>query len=617
MIARRFSAPLACFVLLGTLATAHAAVPRAAAAPSAPLLIRGARVFDGTRVLASADVLVKDGKIVSIAPHIALPAGAVVVEAAGKTLLPGFIDAHTHAFPGELETALVFGVTTQLDMFTDQTFAAAMRAQQAKGEATDRSDLFSAGTLVTSPKGHGTEYGMVIPTIEGPAEAQAFVDARLAEGSDYIKIVYDDGKTYGMSIPTISKETMAAVVKATHARGKLAVVHIGSLAGARAAIDSGADGLVHIFSDQAPDPKFGAFVKAHGAFVIPTLSVNESVSGTASGESLTKDARLAPYITASAATNLKKSFPRRATSIATLASSQAAVKQLRAAGVPILAGTDTPNPGTAQGVSLHRELELLVQGGLSPIEALASATSIPAKVFRLADRGRIAAGLRADLVLVDGDPTIDILQTRAIARVWKAGVALDREKTRFAVADAAKIEASRPAAPPAAVPENGVVSDFEDGTAKSTFGLGWMVTTDQMAGGKSVGKMAVVTNGAGGSKGSLLVDGTIDAGLPYAWSGVMFSPGTKPMEAIDLSAKKQLRFRVKGDGRKGLVMLFTAGRGRMPVTRDFTATPEWSDVTLPFASFDGIDAHDLMGVGFCAGPAAGAYSFQLDDVQLR
>lgn len=262
---------------------------------------------------------------------------------------------------------------------------------------------------------------MVIPTIGGPAEAKTFVDARLAEGSDYIKIEYDDGKTYGMKIPTISKETMAAVVKAAHARGKLAVVHIGSLKGARDAIDSKADALVHIFTDKKPDAEFGRFVKAHHVFVIPTLSVNESVSGTASGTSLTTDARLTPFLSPEAATNLKKSFPKRKESIATYASAVAAVKQLHAAGVPILAGTDTPKPGTAQGASIHRELELLVQAGLSPLEALAAATSVPARSFRLADRGRIAAGQRADLVLVDGDPTTDILQTRAIVQVWKGG----------------------------------------------------------------------------------------------------------------------------------------------------------------------------------------------------
>ena len=100
----------------------------------------------------------------------------------------------------------------------------------------------------------------------------------------------------------------------------------------------------------------------------------------------------------------------------------------------ILAGTDVPNPGTAHGVSMHRELELLVQAGLTPQEALAAGTSRPADCFGLDDRGRIAPGLRADLLLVRGDPTTDILATRDIVAVLRSGVRVDREALRSAIA---------------------------------------------------------------------------------------------------------------------------------------------------------------------------------------
>jgi len=102
------------------------------------------------------------------------------------------------------------------------------------------------------------------------------------------------------------------------------------------------------------------------------------------------------------------------------------VARLAAAGVPILAGTDTPNPGTAHGASLHRELELLVGSGLTPQLALQAATSAPARVFGLTDRGVIEPGRRADLVLVDGDPLTDITHSRRITRVWRGGVPCDR-----------------------------------------------------------------------------------------------------------------------------------------------------------------------------------------------
>jgi imidazolonepropionase-like amidohydrolase len=104
-----------------------------------------------------------------------------------------------------------------------------------------------------------------------------------------------------------------------------------------------------------------------------------------------------------------------------LAHAQAAVVALHRAGVAVLAGTDAPAPGVAHGASIHRELELLVLSGLTPSEALAAATAAPARAFGFHDRGRIAPGLRADLLLVEGDPTADVRATRRIVGVWTLG----------------------------------------------------------------------------------------------------------------------------------------------------------------------------------------------------
>ena len=106
---------------------------------------------------------------------------------------------------------------------------------------------------------------------------------------------------------------------------------------------------------------------------------------------------------------------------------------MKKAHVPILAGTDADNPTTSHGASIHRELELLVHSGLTPQEALAAATSVPASAFHLEDRGVIAPGKRADLLLVKGDPTRDIRATRDIVSVWKLGVENDRAAFRSSV----------------------------------------------------------------------------------------------------------------------------------------------------------------------------------------
>jgi imidazolonepropionase-like amidohydrolase len=135
--------------------------------------------------------------------------------------------------------------------------------------------------------------------------------------------------------------------------------------------------------------------------------------------------------------------PTLVTTENTLGTSQAEanVRCLANAGVTLLAGTDAPNPGTVYGESLHRELELLVKCGLSPAQALSAATAEPARVFDLADRGRIAPGKRADLLLVTGDPLTDITATRAIERIWRAGIPCDRREFVPTKTEAEQLEA--------------------------------------------------------------------------------------------------------------------------------------------------------------------------------
>lgn len=592
-----------------------APVRPAVAQATGQTLFKHVRVFDGSRTIGVRDVLVVGGKIAAIGTDLAIPARATVVDGAGRTLLPGLIDSHTHAYGDALNQALVFGVTTELDMFSDERTDAQLRAEQKADNVPGRADIYSAGTLVTAPKGHGTEYGLPIPTLASADSAQAFVDARIAEGSDYIKIIYDNGSTYGMVIPTLSKEELSAVVRAAHARGKLAVVHIGSLADARDAINAGADGLEHLFVDRAPDAGFGAFVAAHHAFVVPTLTVLKGVTGISGAGDLATDTHVAPYLSAASRGTLGAMFPVRSNAPArNYAAAEASVKQLRAAGVPILAGTDAPNPGTAHGIALHRELELLVHAGLSPTEALAAATSVPARLFSLNDRGSIALGRRADLLLVEGDPTSDITATRTIDGVWKGGTRLDRAAVASTVRTSA---AAAKQAAGATQPAGGPISDFDSGRISSNFGLGWMVSTDQLAGGSSTATMAIVAGGVAGTTGALGVEGTVAPGLPFAWSGVMFMPGARPMQPTNISASKALRFWARGDGKTYHIMMFAESRGRMPIMKDFIAGAEWKEYTFPIASFDGIDGHDVMGIAFTSGPEAGTYRFRIDQVSLQ
>jgi imidazolonepropionase-like amidohydrolase len=228
----------------------------------------------------------------------------------------------------------------------------------------------------------------------------------------------------------MSRETLAAVIVAAHLRGKLAVVHVLAYQAACDAIEAGADVLAHLFFDPMPDgADIGRLAADHHAGVISTLTVLENVAGGSSGDAVLNDAWIAPYLSREDIRQLQRKYPPHGTN-AHPRYAEAALRQLKAASVPILAGTDASMPGTMHGASLHRELELLVKAGLTPVEALTAATSRPAGVFGLADRGRIAPGLRADLVLVEDDPSRDILATRRIRGVWKRGVEVDRRTYR-------------------------------------------------------------------------------------------------------------------------------------------------------------------------------------------
>ena len=391
-----------------------------------PFVIRHAKVFDGKTLIAADSVFVQNGKIQSVGTDLKVPPGTAEIDASGDTLLPGLIDSHTHDWGDSPRQALLFGVTTELNMAGNPKFVAELKKAEAAGKGMDSADMLSAGNVVTPPKGHGTEYGVPAPTLASAAEAQQFVDERIAEGSDYIKIILEDGHVCHVTFSKFSEAEVAAVVAAVHKRGKMAVVHISSQADAREAIAAGADGLAHLFADSPPASDFAEFVRSHHAFVITTLTATQSSLGTPSGASLLTDNRLAEFFNDDARTGLKAPMPFVCSG--KLENALVAAMQLHNAGVPVLAGTDAPAPGSWNGVSLHQELQLLVKAGFSPADSLASATSVPAAAFHLDDRGRIAPGLRADLLLVRGDPTQEITATRNIVAVWKYGVSERRPR---------------------------------------------------------------------------------------------------------------------------------------------------------------------------------------------
>ncbi|WP_405020810.1 amidohydrolase family protein [Kitasatospora sp. NBC_00070] len=406
---------------------------------SVPTLIRNVAVFDGTALHAPRDVLIDGSVIAAVGLALGTPAGATVVDGRGRTLLPGLIDAHTHTGDTEqLRRALLFGITTELDMGGTPSVARAVR--EAARERDDLADLRIATTGATAPGGHPSqlvELGLMepFPTLAGPEDADAFVAARVADGADHLKIFIEDGTAIGTPMPVMSPETIRALVRAAHERGLRTAAHTLTRRSARLAIDCGVDGLAHAPADGPSDDALVEDAAARGVFVIPTLASLTGMTDNPAEYALIDDPRLRPYADPRW---LKEIERMRAdgpggvrvgpVSVDARYAADVALRMFRA-GVPLLVGTDgTGGEGhpTTHGISYHGELALLVAAGLTPAQALTAATAAPADAFGLHDRGRIAAGLRADLLLVEGNPLTDITAVRDVAGLWRRGVPVDR-----------------------------------------------------------------------------------------------------------------------------------------------------------------------------------------------
>ncbi|MEV6826999.1 amidohydrolase family protein [Amycolatopsis sp. NPDC051102] len=394
--------------------------------------ITGARVFDGEKTLGVQTVVLDGAKIRQVGGEV--PEGAEVVDGRGATLLPGLIDAHVHSGPGSLALALRFGVTTELEMQGVNT-----RENRAHITEDDTvADVRSAGFGITPPGGHPSELmpegfrpGGNLPPVmplmpfsTTPEQAAAYVPQLLARGSDYIKFMIDDGSVEGHpGLPMLDQATLDAGVAEAKKHGALTVAHTLTLDATRMAVEAGIDGLVHVFMDRPHTTEIVDLIAGAEMFVVPCICLDASMMGI-TGSELADDPRVARRLDAQWEKTLRSSYDRYPQG--NLDDVLATVQALAAAGVDLLAGTDASMAetffgGLAHGASLHQELQYLVAAGLTPAQALRAATATTARRFGLGDRGRIAEGLRADLLLVDGDPTANIGDTLDTRAIWRRG----------------------------------------------------------------------------------------------------------------------------------------------------------------------------------------------------
>ena len=437
----------------------------ALAAPARPTIaLVGGTIVDGNGGLAIKDgvVLLQDDKIAAVGPRtaVAVPKGAKVVDVTGKWLTPGLVDAHVHFFqsgglytrPDGLDLTKVVPYARDLERSKqrlDETFARYLASGvttvvdaggplwnfevRKRAAASDRAPRVAvAGPLVaTEPTMPQQKLNLGDPPIisaASPEQARKLAAAQLPLKPDLIKIW---GIGSGAAGAARVRDITRAVVDVAHPAGIRVAVHATELVNAQAALDGGADILVHSVDDAPVTPQFARDLKARGGVYVTTAMVSEGYTDAFLGRpDLTSiERRLgAPDIIAS----LYEIPAPIAAQVGNLLPPEPIkqilgnAKTLVDAGVRVAAGTDAGNIGTLHGPAIHRELQLLSRGGLTPAQVLTAATRDAAFAYSSKpDIGLIKPGYRADLLVLEADPLADVANLQRIASVWSRGTALD------------------------------------------------------------------------------------------------------------------------------------------------------------------------------------------------
>ncbi|KAK1070622.1 hypothetical protein LTR74_004049 [Friedmanniomyces endolithicus] len=403
----------------------------------ASFLIKDVQIFDGENTIGNGSVLVENGKISKVSKS-PIEHHGTTISKPGHTLLPGLIDVHIHADSGNpvaLPQSLRFGVTTVCDMHNEFYNIEKLRNQIKGGDCADLKTTSFAATIemgwpmpVVLAHHDTPEVRAEIatwPRLDTPESGRQYVQDRLKDKVDYIKLMHESGTILGQRFNKPTLQLQRAIIDEAHKHGLRTVAHATCLADTLEILECGVDGLAHCFVDQPPTPELITAYKKNGAHCNPTLATMGSATteGQNMQEKYAHDPRVQHLIGEEERGRMCAcmSFAKE-TGKAEYA--YEAVRQLKKAGVPVLVGSDAASPavGTAWGLTMHQELAIFVKEcGFTPSEALHAATMIPARRFNFNDRGQIKEGLLADLVLVEGDPLEDIDHTLDLRAVWKAG----------------------------------------------------------------------------------------------------------------------------------------------------------------------------------------------------
>lgn len=390
----------------------------------------GARIIDGTGkpAIENVTLVIRNGHIEAVGKRVKIPAGAERIDATGKTIIPGLINAHGHLnTETQLGVYLRDGITTVLSLGGDKEFA--LREFCAKAAPGTVPRLYVAGPIQDSSAIPGA---VVVTT---PEQARKSVDELTRNKPDIIKVRIDDFRGARQKMPP---EVYGAVIDEAHKNGFRTAAHIVFLNDAKGVLRAGVDYIAHSVRDQEVDEEFITLMKKRHVSYSPTLTRELAVFTYSETPPFFSD----PFFLKEAdpAEIAQMQDPKRQGAMKTDPAAQwykehlpVAMRNLKIlsdAGINIAMGTDSGGgPGRFQGYFEHLELEYETKAGLTPMQALVSATSGAAKAINISKEvGTLEKGKLADFLVLTANPLDDIKNTRAIESVWVGGVRVPAKK---------------------------------------------------------------------------------------------------------------------------------------------------------------------------------------------
>ncbi|TDI08663.1 MAG: hypothetical protein E2P08_04245 [Acidobacteria bacterium] len=406
--------------------------------PSNVTVVKAGLLIDGTGNPPLRDVLIfiEGNRITQVTQQEEIPPGATVIDASQQVVMPGLIDTHVH--PGDranagpsaeyrasviqhLKQALDFGVTTIFSLGLDPDSNFALR-DESWGDDFDGSRMLTAGTGFTAVGGHPTQLGTDLPNqIDDPALARQRVQELAAQGVDGLKIwVAPIG-----GLPVIKAEVSRAIIEEGHKHNLRVFAHLNTAEDTQTLVEAQLDGVTHIAGDSYEEETI-ELMRRQGTIVAPMLVQKKKGLVFSEDRELFED----PFVRrvlGQELDELKEALAQTSPeALERMAQSYQQAKEnfvrLKNAGVRLAVGTDSNTSFAPVGLITHKEVETLVEAGLSPMEALVAGTRGSAEWAGVSDRlGTIEAGKLADMLILEENPLVDIRNTRKIVKVILGG----------------------------------------------------------------------------------------------------------------------------------------------------------------------------------------------------